>query len=59
MAFFLPDKALRWIDEHEQIIYIVFMMLILFTNILDGPISFVVNGIYGFLWKFTALFMGI
>ena len=59
LAFFLPDKALRWIDEHEQIIYIVFMMLILFTNILDGPISFVVNGIYGFLWKFTALFMGI
>ena len=59
LAFFLPDKALRWIDEHEQIIYIIFMMLILFTNILDGPISFVVNGIYGFLWKFTALFMGI
>ena len=59
LAFFLPDKALRWIDEHEQIIYIVFMMLILFTNILDGPISFVVNGIYGFLWTFTALFMGI
>ena len=25
LAFFLPDKALRWIDEHEQIIYIVFM----------------------------------
>ena len=55
----LDGSRILAIDEHEQIIYIVFMMLILFTNILDGPISFVVNGIYGFLWKFTALFMGI
>ncbi len=40
LSYFLPVKAADWLDEHEQIIYIIFMVVILFTNLLDVPLSF-------------------
>ena len=40
LSYFLPAKAAEWLDEHEQIIYIIFMVVILFTNLLDVPLSF-------------------
>ncbi len=40
LSYFLPAKAADWLDEHEQIIYIIFMVAILFTNLLDVPLSF-------------------
>ncbi len=40
LSYFLPAKAADWLDEHEQIIYIIFMVVILFTNLLDVPLSF-------------------
>ena len=40
LSYFLPAKAADWLDEHEQIIYIIFMVVILFTNLLDVPLGF-------------------
>lgn len=40
LSYFLPAKAADWLDEHEQIIYIIFMVVILFTDLLDVPLSF-------------------
>ena len=40
LSYFLPTKAADWLDEHEQIIYIIFMVVILFTDLLDVPLSF-------------------
>ena len=40
LSYFLPAKAADWLDEHEQIIYIIFMVVSLFTNLLDVPLSF-------------------
>ena len=39
-GFFLPDRALAWMEEHGRAIQMVFMMLVLFTNLLSAPLSF-------------------
>lgn len=40
LSYFLPRKALYFMEEHANIIQTVFMALILFTDILDVPLSF-------------------
>lgn len=40
LGYFLPRKALYFMEEHQHIIQSVFMILILFTNILNTPLAF-------------------
>lgn len=54
LAYFLPFKAQAWIEEHEQIIYLVFMAVILFTNILDVPLRFLSSWLYRGIWWLTS-----
>ena len=58
LAYFLPDRILDWIDEHEQIIYLVFMGLILFTPILDKPMAWLTNMMFTALNWLTSLVTG-
>lgn len=58
LDFFLPYKATAWIEEHEQIIYIVFMVVILFTPILDWPLTVASNWLFQLLDRMTALVLG-
>ena len=47
-----------WIEEHEQVIYVVFMVVILFTPILDRPLSIASSWMYSLLNWLTSLVMG-
>lgn len=50
-GFFLPDRALDWMEEHGRAIQTVFMMLVLFTNVLSAPLSFLQGKVLlGFDW---------
>ena len=48
ISYFLPDHMLRWVEEHAMVIQVVFMGVILVTNLLDYPLglmqSFVLRG---------------
>lgn len=57
LSYFLPYKAIRFLEEHEQIIYMVFMAVILFTNVLNVPLSFLSGILFNGLDWFTSLFM--
>lgn len=41
---FLPNNAIMWVQRYRQVIYIVFLVLIL-SNLLNTPLSFVRNGV--------------
>ncbi len=43
LAIVLPDKAHAWLMRYERYGFIV-LALLLFTGVLDGPLSFLVNG---------------
>lgn len=58
LAYFLPNHIQDWIEEHEQIIYLVFMGLILFTPILDRPLSIVSGFLFNGINRLTSLIMG-
>ena len=53
----MPYKAIRFLEEHEQIIYMVFMAVILFTDVLNVPLSFLSGILFDGLDWFTSLFM--
>lgn len=57
LSYFLPYKAIRFLEEHEQIIYMVFMAVILFTDVLNVPLSFLSGILFNGLDWFTSLFM--
>ena len=57
LSYFLPYKAIRFLEEHEQIIYMVFMAVILFTDVLNVPLSFLSGILFDGLDWFTSLFM--
>ena len=40
LGYFLPDSALDFLERYQQQIQMVFMAVILFTNILDVPLGF-------------------
>jgi len=40
LGYFLPRKALYFMEKNAQIIQTIFMVLILFTDILNAPLSF-------------------
>ena len=40
LGYFLPDRALDFLERYQQQIQMVFMAVILFTNILDVPLGF-------------------
>ena len=40
LGYFLPDRALDFLEQYQQQIQMVFMALILFTNVLDVPLGF-------------------
>ena len=44
-GFFLPDRILYFVEEHQNKIQLIFMALILFTNILDVPLSYAQYGV--------------
>lgn len=46
ISYFLPYHIQDWIEEHEQIIYIVFLALVLFTNVLDVPLGIASSFLY-------------
>lgn len=56
LAYFLPGKIVDWMEEKEHLIYMVFLALVLFTNILSGPISFIGGWIFRGLNAITSLF---
>ena len=58
LEYFLPARAVDWIEEHEQVIYVVFMVVILFTPILDRPLSVASSWMYSLLNWLTSLVMG-
>ena len=59
LAVFLPYKALRWIEEHEQFIYLGFLVVILFTNLLDRPLNFVSQVMFNWMNWLTSLILGV
>lgn len=59
LEYFLPARAVDWIEEHEQVIYVVFMVVILFTPILDRPLSIASSWMYSLLNWLTSLGHGI
>ena len=59
LAFFLPYRAIRWIEEHEQFIYIGFLVVILFTNILDKPLNWVSQLMFNWMNWLTSLVLGV
>ena len=58
LEYFLPARAVDWIEEHEQVIYVVFMVVILFTPILDRPLSIASSWMYSLLNWLTSLVVG-
>ncbi len=46
ISYFLPYHIQDWIEEHEQIIYIVFLALVLFTDVLDVPLGIASSFLY-------------
>ncbi len=44
-GFFLPDRIQYFVEEHQHKIQLVFMALILFTNILDVPLGYAQYGV--------------
>lgn len=40
LGYFLPDRALDFMERYQQQIQMIFMAIILFTDVLDIPISF-------------------
>lgn len=54
LAYFLPYHIQDWIEEHEQIIYMVFLFVVVFTNILDVPLGMASNFLYGLLNRLTS-----
>lgn len=40
LGYFLPDRALDFLEQYQQQIQLIFMAVILFTNVLDVPIGF-------------------
>ena len=59
LSVFLPYKALRWIEEHEQFIYLGFLVVILFTNLLDRPLNFVSQVMFNWMNWLTSLILGV
>lgn len=43
LGYFLPERALRFLEQYQQQIQLIFMAVILFTNVLDVPLSFLSN----------------
>ena len=39
-SYFLPDRFLYFVEEHQQKIQLIFMALVLFTPILDVPLGY-------------------
>ena len=54
LAYFLPYHIQDWIEEHEQIICMVFLFVVVFTNILDVPLGMASNFLYGLLNRLTS-----
>lgn len=51
LCFFLPDRVEEWFYRYQQIISIVFIVLVLFTPVFDGILNFVQTHVFdGFLW---------
>ncbi len=40
LGYFLPDRALDFLEQYQQQIQMIFMVVILFTNLLDVPLGF-------------------
>ncbi len=43
LGYFLPDRALYFVERYQQQIQMIFMAVILFTNVLDVPLGFLQN----------------
>lgn len=55
LGFFLPETATNWVEEHSQIIYMVFLAVVLFTPLLDVPLSLASGWVLGLLDRLTSL----
>ncbi len=54
-GFFLPDKALDFMEEHSNKIQLIFMFIVFFTNILDVPLSYAQIGVLKFFDMVTSI----
>lgn len=43
LGYFLPDRAQYFVERYQQQIQMIFMAVILFTNVLDVPLGFLQN----------------
>ncbi len=51
LCFFLPDRVEEWFNRYQQIISIVFIVLVLFTNAFDYILGFFQDNVFNsFLW---------
>ncbi len=46
LCYFLPDSFEYKLAQYEQIIYILFIVFVLFFNVLDGPLSWIGDKIF-------------
>ena len=55
LGYFLPDRALDFLERYQQQIQMIFMAVILFTNILDVPLGFLQGMVLNLLDSVTSL----
>ena len=55
LSFFLPETATNWVEEHSQIIYMVFLAVVLFTPLLDIPLTIASRWFLGLLNRLTSI----
>ena len=55
LGYFLPDRSLDFLERYQQQIQMIFMAVILFTNILDVPLGFLQGMVLNLLDSVTSL----
>ena len=44
-GFFLPNRVMGFVEQHQQTIQLIFMALVIFTDILDVPLGYAQYGV--------------
>ncbi len=52
VSYFTSAKFDRWIYEHQMIVNIVFISIVL-SRVLNGPLTFIIDKIYNLFWLMT------
>lgn len=55
LGYFLPDRIMEWVEEHQQVVYMIFLGVVLFTPILDIPLRYASGAVLKFLNWVTSI----